>query len=66
MIFIAFILGVILGVLVRDIKYHSVEKIKELIQEMEARGATQFIQPVSPEEAFNQSDNVEQFINKSQ
>ena len=63
---IYFILGVILGVLIRDIKFKALdylerlEKLKETIQEKQEH--TTFLEPVTPEEKWNKAQNISDLL----
>lgn len=69
--FIAFVLGIILGLIVgllfvvknfgdkwSVIANERIEKFKESI------GKTQFIEPIVPKEEFKKSEKIDEFINK--
>lgn len=56
LVMIYFFLGLILGILIRDIKVltvKEVERIKEWKEVEEMKGKTQFIEPISPRETID-------------
>ena len=61
-IIIAFVLGIIIGLLIRVYQYNP-EKIKEIKQLIPfAKEKTQFLEPVSPQERFDKSNNITEFL----
>lgn len=63
MYFVIFALGLIIGILVRDIKYQTIETFKKVQETLENKPETQFIEPVTKEEAFKNSKTVDDIIN---
>jgi hypothetical protein len=57
---IYFILGIILGVLVRDIKCKGIEIIQglETKEFKNEKGKVQFLGPITYEEKFNSANNI--------
>ena len=60
--FIYFILGLIVGILVRDIKFKTLETIDSVKKNIEDKGQAQFIEPVTPKEAFRGANTVDQLL----
>lgn len=61
---IYFILGIILGVLIRDIKYSVVSKIDEVKKHYENTGSAQFFDPITKEEKWKKARSVEDLLDK--
>ena len=57
---IYFILGIIVGLLVNPSKEKVVNYIK--VKKSSEKGTTQFIDPISIEEKFKKSKNIDEFI----
>ena len=61
MIFITFLLGVIIGILVRDIKFETL-KIIENHQEKKIEKSAQFLEPITIKEKFNNANIIDDIL----
>ena len=59
---IYFILGVIVGILIRDIKCKSSNFIEEVRKNQENKGETQFFEPMSTQEKFKNAKNIDDIL----
>ncbi len=62
--FIIFILGVILGVLIRDIKFEISKKFKQVHDLIVPQGKVQFIEPIPFKEKFQNSKSINDLLNE--
>jgi len=62
MSFIYFILGVILGLLIREIKVKTLNEVEEIKHNSENKGHAQFFESVSFKEKFNKSNNISEIL----
>lgn len=60
--FVYFCLGLIIGILIRDIKYEVVNKTQELKKTFESKGETQFLDPVTTAEKFKEAKSIDDII----
>lgn len=61
---IIFACGIILGVLVRDIKTKVVEAKEQIQKSIADKGEVQFIEPISMQEKFKNAKSVDDIISK--
>lgn len=59
---IYFILGIIVGILVRDIKTKTVLYVDRLAKDHESKGQAQFIESKSMREKFDEAVDVEDLL----
>ena len=59
--FVTFILGVILGILVRDIKTSVIKNVED-IQQITQGGETKFFEPVTIAEAFKNAKSIDDIL----
>ena len=58
---IQFILGIILGVLIRDIKFEAL-KAEERLEKWVKGEKVQFIEPISIQERFHEAKNIDDML----
>jgi len=61
---IYFLLGVIIGILVRDIKFFTMTKVEKIKESMKTEESTKFFDPVTPEERWYKAENLTDVIEK--
>lgn len=59
-----FLLGVIIGILVRDIKYFTITKVDKIKESLKREEETKFFEPVTPEERWYKAENLTDVIQK--
>ena len=57
-----FVLGLILGILIRDIKCGVVKTIQDIEKTQQNKGETQFIESISFKEKFKNAKNVSDLL----
>lgn len=62
MSFLIFIGGLIVGILVRDIKTEVLKSVKEIKQDQEFAQGTQFFEGESVDEKFKNAKNIGDFV----
>ncbi len=59
-----FAIGIVIGMMIRDIKFFTLEQVEKLKEKLESGGKAQFLEPMSAKEAFNESETLDEFIKK--
>lgn len=59
---IYFFLGLIVGILVRDIKVQTIKKAQEYKEKQENKGEVQFVNPISLKEQHESAKNIEDLL----
>lgn len=60
--FVIFLLGLIVGILVRDIKLKTLEKIENFKKTQENKGETKFFEPVTDKEKWDNAQTVDDLL----
>lgn len=60
---ILFSLGLIVGILVRDIKIKSIETFEQYKKNQENKGKAEFFESVTPKEKFDNAITVDDLLN---
>lgn len=63
---IYFLLGIIIGILVRDIKYKFITTVESIQEDLKPIEPTQFFEPVTLEEKWNKAKSVDDLLDKKQ
>lgn len=60
------LLGVIIGLLIRDIKFYTINKVDQIKKYLEEYHVTEtkFFEPVSEEEKFKNAQSIDDLIEK--
>lgn len=58
------LIGIIIGILVRDIKFHSLKKVEKLKEYFEKEEHTEFFEPMSYKEKFKNAQSIDDLIEK--
>jgi uncharacterized protein Yka (UPF0111/DUF47 family) len=61
---INFFLGLIVGILIRDIKIETINKIDNFKKKQENKGSSKFFEPISQKEMFESANSLEDLLNK--
>jgi len=62
--YLIFAAGVIIGLLIRDIKVAGIDRWEEIKESRENKGKAQFFEPMGAKEAYENSQNIDEFLNK--
>ena len=57
-----FLLGLILGILIRDIKVKTLHQIERMKEERETKGGAQFFESMNFRERFDKAKNLEDLL----
>lgn len=59
------LIGIVIGILVRDIKFHSLKKVEQVREHFDKKEQhTEFFEPVSYKEKFENAKTLDDLIEK--
>jgi len=60
---IILVCGIILGILIRDIKFETIKIIEEIKKSNKNKEETKFFEPLSEKERFEKASNINELLN---